>query len=203
MDETDEALMAAYVAGDRRAFERLFARMAPRIHGFFVRCFGDRVIADELLQMTFLKLHQVRASYRAGAAVRPWLFTIAASVRGDELRRRYRRNESLDEDRLERADASDAIDRAREADRAGDLSERAEAVRAALAKLPDSQRVVVTMHRYEGMTFGEIARALGTSEGGVRVRAFRAYETLRAELKGFARVLPETVPAAAEKGGVR
>jgi RNA polymerase sigma-70 factor (ECF subfamily) len=185
--ESDEALMAAYVAGDRRAFERLFARMAPRVHGFFVRSFGDRALADELLQMTFLKLHQARATYRPDARVRPWLFAIAANVRGDELRRRYRRAEALDEDKLERADEAQALAQARDADAALDDTERAEAVRAALARLPESQRVVVVMHRYEGLTFGEIAKAVGASEGAVRVRAFRAYEALRVELKGLAR----------------
>jgi RNA polymerase sigma-70 factor (ECF subfamily) len=189
MDETesDEALMAAYVAGDRRAFERLFARLAPRVHGFFVRSFGDRVLADELLQMTFLKLHQARATYRPEARVRPWVFAIAANVRSDELRRRYRKSEALDEEKLERADEARALAQARERDADDDLSERAEAVRAALSRLPESQRVVVVMHRYEGLTFGEIAKAVGASEGAVRVRAFRAYEALREELKGLAR----------------
>src|SRR6266849_5604169 len=51
---TDTSLMAAYVGGDRHAFESLFARLAPRVHGFFRRSF-DATIADDLLQVTFLK----------------------------------------------------------------------------------------------------------------------------------------------------
>ena len=67
-----------------------------------------------------------------------------------------------------------------------DASDRAARVRAALAELPESQRVVVVLHRYEGLTFGEIARALGTTEGAVKLRAFRAYERLRVRLAPLA-----------------
>jgi RNA polymerase sigma-70 factor (ECF subfamily) len=62
-----------------------------------------------------------------------------------------------------------------------------EAVRAALDRLPESQRTVIHLHRYEGMTFVEIAQVLGTTPGAVKLRAFRGYEQLRAELDGVLR----------------
>src|SRR5205807_4918364 len=100
---SEEELMGAYVAGDRRAFERLFALLAPRVHGFFLRSFGDRAVADDLLQITFLKMHRARGEFRRGSRVRPWLFAIAARVRLDELRKRYRLAEDAGEEQLERA----------------------------------------------------------------------------------------------------
>jgi RNA polymerase sigma-70 factor (ECF subfamily) len=87
---SDEALMQRYLAGDVGAFEALFARLAPRVHGFFLRSFRESAVADDLLQATFLKLHRARTAYRRGDPLRPWVFTIAANVRLDELRRRYR-----------------------------------------------------------------------------------------------------------------
>jgi len=60
-----------------------------------------------------------------------------------------------------------------------------EMVRAALSRLPETQRTVIHLHRYEGMTFSEIARVLGTTPGAVKLRAFRGYETLRVQLKGL------------------
>ena len=182
-DDSDETLMVAYVAGDRRAFEVLFARLAPKLHGFFQRTLRDTDMADELLQMTFLKLHQSRAQYRPELALRPWVFTIAASVRNDALRRRYRTAEVMDDEKLARADESQAIAVARES--AGASADVAEQVRAAVERLPEAQRMVVHLHRFEGMTFGEIAKVLGANESAVRVRAFRAYELLRRELKGL------------------
>ena len=71
---TEEDLMAAYVRGDRPAFQALFARVAPPVHGFFRRCFTDEAVADDLFQTTFMKLHQGRSAYQPGRPLRPWLF---------------------------------------------------------------------------------------------------------------------------------
>src|SRR2546429_465875 len=101
-DRSEEELMDAYVTGDRRAFERLFALLAPRVHGFFLRSFGDRAVADDLLQITFLKMHRARGEFRRGSRVRPWLFAIAARVRLDELRKRYRLGQGAREEPAER-----------------------------------------------------------------------------------------------------
>src|SRR5262245_35481494 len=93
---SDEMLMAAYARGDRQAFARLFARLAPRLHRFFRRSFGTGATADDLLQQTFLNLHRARASYRPELKVAPWAFAIAARVRLDEFRRRKRLAEDGD-----------------------------------------------------------------------------------------------------------
>ena len=56
-------------------------------------------------------------------------------------------------------------------------------VRQALAKLPEAQREAIVLHRFEGMSFSEIAQVVGLSESAVRVRAHRGYETLRGLLE--------------------
>ena len=181
MGPTDEQLMSAYVAGDARAFEKLFARLAPRVHGFFLRSFREQSVADDLLQVTFMKVHRARDQYRRDLKVAPWVFTIAARVRLDELRRRMRLPEDADEEALARAD--EAASSAADPEPVG--SDVQEMVRAALSRLPETQRTVIHLHRYEGMTFSEIARVLGTTPGAVKLRAFRGYETLRVQLKGL------------------
>lgn len=178
MGPTDEELMSAYVAGDARAFETLFTRLAPRVHGFFLRSFRDEGVADDLLQVTFMKVHRARRQFRAELRLRPWLFAVAARVRADELRRRLRLPEDADEDAIARADEQAPRDPPPDAD-------VRDAVRAALEALPESQRAVIHLHRYEGMTFAEIARVLGTTPGAVKLRAFRGYETLRQQLRGL------------------
>lgn len=181
---SDEALMVAYQAGDERAFATLFHRLAPRVHAFFVRTFGSAATADDLLQQTFVKVHRARQTFRAESKVRPWLFAIAARVRLDEWRRRRRWAEDQGEDALAQADEI-AQAEVQELQNPGERAEIAAAVTAALAALPESQRVVVHLHRFEGLTFAEIARALGSSEGAVKLRAFRAYEQLRKRLRLF------------------
>lgn len=172
----EQQLMMAYVAGDQAAFAALFDALAPRLLAFFQRAVADRAVAEDLLQTTFERMHAARDRYRVGSPVRPWLFTIAAHVRIDELRRRYRMPQSADGDALEHlADRDDQI----EPDHAVDQSARDQRVRQAIDGLPASQRVVVHLHRFEGMTFSEIGAVLGVQEGAVRLRAFRAYDRLR------------------------
>lgn len=175
--------MALYAGGDLSAFRRLFERLAPWVRRFFRRRFPDRAVADDLTQATFLRLHGARASYQLGRPIKPWLFAIAAGIGRDELRRRRRQssalvdvalddNEALDDDRMPSTIAPPA-------------AEANESVRAAIRALPESQRVVIQLHQYEGLTFEQIAARLNTTPGAVRVRASRAYERLRSELRPF------------------
>lgn len=184
MDHSDEELMSAYVRGEAWAFDALFARWAPRLSAFFSRSFGPASgVADDVLQTTFLKLHAAKDSFREGSPFRPWLYGIAARARADELRKRYRTKKNVADDDLTDLPLS-GEDGAASAER-GDVVRR---VRRAIEALPENQRSVVLLHRYEGLTFGEIAEALTVAEGkpvqegAVRVRAFRAYESLRAAL---------------------
>ena len=167
--------MEAYVAGDARAFERLFRSLAPSIRAFFQRSVGQAAVAEDLLQTTFLKIHAARAAWRRGERLRPWAFTVAARVRVDWFRRAGRGDPELEADAGETdpgADPGDALL----------AEERAERVREALARLPEPQRAVVHLHRFEGMTFADIGKVLGISEGAAKLRAFRAYGQLRALL---------------------
>jgi RNA polymerase sigma-70 factor (ECF subfamily) len=100
-------------------------------------------------------------------------------VRRDELRRRYRLPPHVGEDDWERLEVQMHEDRK---ESAGD-SDLAETVRAAIDRLPEAQRAVVYLHRYEGLTFDEIAAVLSTTPGAARTRASRAYDALRKELR--------------------
>lgn len=180
-EASDEQLMRDYQRGDRRAFDELFRRYAPRLHAFFCRAFNARSIADDLLQTTFLNVHASRASFREGAMVRPWLFAIATHARADALRSKYRR--------AAREDALDEEIIGEDGHQSLETSHEAQRVRRALDGLPEAQRIVVLLHRYEGLTFREIAEVLSSVEGAavkevaVRVRASRAYDALRVALR--------------------
>ena len=180
--------MRAYVAGSRRAFSRLFAGLAPAVHAFFLRSLRNRTLAEDLVQTTFLKVHRSRHRWTPDRRVRPWVFAIAAHVRLDELRRSRGLAETSGDEALEAAEAAGAQEPAEpEAERALFQRGRAERVREALDRLPEGQRAVIHLHRYEELTFAEIAEALGTTEGAVKLRAFRGYERLRASLADLLR----------------
>ncbi len=173
-EPSDEQLMQAYVAGDRSAFERLFERWSPRLQRSFVRAGMRHDEAGDLLQQTFLHLHRARHDFRPGAPLRPWIFTIAMNLRRQYMRRLGRKPEQpLDDDGPEPAAPQDDPD-------AGFLGRT---IRAALAKLPESQREVIALHWFEGLSFREVAQVVGATQTAVKVRAHRGYAKLRAELE--------------------
>ena len=176
---TEEHLMARYAGGDDVAFGELFALLAPQLRAFFVRSFVDPTLADDLTQTTFLRLHRGRSSYRSDLPLKPWIFTIAACVRRDELRRRYRLPPHVGEDELEQVEPEPLERPSRELP---DGADEVEAVREAVKHLPESQRVVLHLHCHDELSYEQIGEVLGTTPGAVRVRASRAYERLRREL---------------------
>jgi RNA polymerase sigma-70 factor (ECF subfamily) len=176
----EQALMAAYAAGDERAFGALFRALAPRLLAFFRRSVRDPALCDDLLQTTFVQLHGARERYRIGAPVRPWVFTIAARVRIDELRRRHRRPRSAGDDELDRLEAEPDP---QQGGLSIDQEARAHSVRDALDALPPSHRMVIHLHRFENLSFAEIGEVLGITAGAARIRAFRAYAILRERLQ--------------------
>lgn len=190
-EATDEALMAAYVAGDQRAFDLLFQRYATRLYHVIRRQVRAEEDARELVQQTFLQLHRARHDFRVDAKLRPWLFTIALNLKREYFRRKGRRPEApLDLDG--RTDPSEGpYDPL--------LKERAYQVRQALSALPEGQREVIALHWLEEMPFSEVAVAVGASVTAVKVRAHRGYERLRKTLAE--RPDPQEIAAEANQAG--
>jgi RNA polymerase sigma-70 factor (ECF subfamily) len=120
-----------------------------------------------------LRVHRARRRFQAQWPLRAWLFAIAARLRQDEFRRR-RRSANAEEEALAGGEEEAQLPMEGESE-----LERAALVQAVLEDLPESQRTVIHLHRFERMTFAEIARVLGTTEGAVKLRAFRAYRRLR------------------------
>lgn len=167
--------MTAYVAGDNAAFEQLFQRYAQVLFKVARRRLPSDDDARDVVQQTLLQLHRARHDYRSGAALRPWLFTIALNLVREHQRRLGRRGERpLDDTDHARLPAPDL--QPGEAREARDSAAR---VRAALASLPEPQRVVIELHLFDDLPYEEIAQIVGASVGAVRVRAHRGYERLR------------------------
>jgi RNA polymerase sigma-70 factor (ECF subfamily) len=178
------ALMAAYLCGDARAFDALFTQLAPSVRRVLERFHCPADLADELTQVTFLKMHRARATYLPGAPVLPWVLTIARNAFRDACRagRGRRRHEVLTTDgtlpeRPVTTDGGDAFDAL------SDDEQRV--IQEAIEALPANQREALLMLKVEGMTLKEVAAATGASVGAVKLRAHRAYEALREALRVF------------------
>ena len=90
--EAQEAaeVMARYCRGDATAFDRLYTLLAARILAYLTGLLSDKAAAEDMLQLTFLKVHEARGSYVLGANPIPWIYTIAHRTALDEIRRRKR-----------------------------------------------------------------------------------------------------------------
>jgi len=164
------AVMDRYARGEDPAFDEL------------LRLCGDLALADDLMQETFIRVHRGRGSFAMGAAALPWMLAIARNALRDHARRAQVRPSTRTADRS----AGEAAQREAPPDARGDEvlagQEMLRVVRNVLQELPALQREAFVLLRFEGLSVSEAAQVLGTTEGAVKVRAFRASEALRAAL---------------------
>lgn len=171
MPRTDEELMAAYVAGDAAAFRELFERHSPVLLRVMRHQLRRPEDARDLVQQTFLQLHRSRNDFRDGAALRPWLFTIAMNLKREYFRRAGRRPESA----LELDGKMDPA----VGPRGHEQLEATDELGYALRALPEDQREVISLHWLAGVPLPDVAQMVGASLSAVKVRAHRGYAAMR------------------------
>jgi RNA polymerase sigma-70 factor (ECF subfamily) len=175
------ALMERYCGGEIAAFHELYAALAPRILGYLTGLAGDRPTAEDLVQQTFMKLHEARSAYVKGANPVPWLYTIAHRTCLDEIRRRKRARVRVSTDG--KLPYEPSVDITGAADEQASVDEAAIARgMAALASLPPTLRQAVLLTKIHGHSSVEAATIAGTTVGAIKVRAHRGYLALRAKL---------------------
>ncbi len=166
--------MDRYAAGQDEAFAQLYDLIAPRLLGYLCRQTRDQGRAEDLLQQTMLQIHRQRGRFFRGAEVMPWAFAIARRYLIDSIRRDKRQR------RLEARAATVPPQIAPASDDLVQSQQMATKLEAALARLPDNQRVVFEMIKKDGLSFHEVAQILGTSINAIKLRIHRAYVRLRA-----------------------
>lgn len=170
---TTEALMEAYVAGSAEAFAALYARVAPKLFGYLLRLARNRQLAEDLLQITFTKIHRARSSYLEGAPFLPWASAIARRSFFDDVRRSRARHEELSFDgqlpEPPRSEPSIPL-------------EVEDALERALDALPDAYREAIQLTKVTGLSMQEAAAVLGTTPTAVKLRVHRGYVALRKAL---------------------
>jgi len=166
--------MAAYIAGDKAAFRELFQRYTPLLQRAMARDLRSTEEANDLVQQTFLHLHRSRLDFEPGRKLKPWVFTIALNLKREFFRRSKRRHETSLED--------DRIAEPFEGPRGQERSDAARETARALSQLPAEHREVIELHWFAGLSFPEVAEAVGSTVAAVKVRAHRGYVALRARL---------------------
>ena len=170
----DSALLRRMGLGDERALEELYARYGGLLYTLALRIVGDRELAREVVQDTFLRSWDGRETYDAQRGRVPWwLMGIARNRAIDLLRSRSHQQRIRERATRPREAAVPPAD-----ELSGAVSERVTVLHA-LRALSDGQRVAIELAYYNGLTQAEIAEQLGQPLGTIKSRTREAMDRLR------------------------
>jgi len=189
-EETSDAqIMLRVKTGDQSAFDYLVQKYRRPLVSFMYRMARNTAAAEDLAQEVFLRVYRSRASYEASAKFTTWLYRIATNLAVNHARdTRHERPEvtvSLDEPNEESGTTLELPDGKLTAEQIMVRRERMQAIRSKVEALPEQQKLAVIMHKYQQMDYKQIADVLKKSESATKSLLFRAYETLREQLKEF------------------
>src|SRR6266851_8021226 len=186
---TDAEIMLQVKAGDDSAFAYLVQKYRRPMVSFMYRMAHNAAGAEDLAQEVFLRVYRSRESYEASAKFTTWLYRIATNLAVNHARdTRHERPENtmnLDEPDSETGTTPDLADKEPNVEEGILRRERLAAIRQKVEALPERQKLAVLMHKYQEMDYRQIADVLKLSESATKSLLFRAYETLRNELKEF------------------
>jgi RNA polymerase sigma-70 factor (ECF subfamily) len=169
--QRDLELIARWKAGDERAATELVERHASALARFAVSS-GERGEVDELVQDTFVRAFNSIDGFRGESSFRTWLFTIERRLLIDRRRTEKRRRDRTEIHEHDASTEYDALD--------GMVAdETQDRLRRVVERLSPTQREVFTLRVAEGLSYKEIAEAVGTTEGAARVHYHNAMRAVK------------------------
>jgi len=186
--EEDRVFIAKAQAGDAAAFRQLVERHQRRAFAIALSLVRDENDARELVQDAFLRVHKSLGAFQGGSSFFTWLYRIITNLSIDLIRKPGRQTVELDTGRTDGDDAVEAdfpllarVDGADPADvvRRKEIAAR---VQVALEALPSYHRGVIVMREIEGLSYEEMAEAMGVSKGTIMSRLFHARQKLQRAL---------------------
>lgn len=189
LHDPDVQLMLRVKQGDDEAFTQLMEAYQDRLTGIFYHILQNQDAAEDLAQDVFLRVYRARHTYQPTAKFSTWLFRIANNLASNSRRSHGRRREVP----LSLRDSGPLGPRPEErllAEKSAFMpsrqlvrSEMQEIVRGALEELNERQRMAVLLHKFEGMSYADIAAAMDLSTPAVKSLLSRARESLRVRLE--------------------
>ena len=170
-DWDDSTLMRARAEGEIEALGELVHRYQDKALRVAYRMLGRWNLAEDVVQDAFLHVYRAAPRYRPKAKFMTWLYRIVTNLCLDTRRREKRAPAEL-------TDASN-VPHPSPPDDPLEVNERIAMVRNAVQELPERQRAVIVLHRYERLSYFEIAEVTGWSESAVESLLVRAYANLR------------------------
>ena len=198
MPELDDELMERFQKGDEGAFTLLVRRHQRPLINFIAQFIGDRDSAEDLAQETFVRIFQAAPRYKPGRAqFNTWMYHIASNLCKNELRNRGRRDRYWADNTVSdgymdeaEADAENRIasapaDASYEPDVVLERKELHNALRKAIAELPEQYREPFVLRDIQGLSYNEISKVLEVRIGTIKSRINRARLMLKDKLKPF------------------
>jgi RNA polymerase sigma-70 factor (ECF subfamily) len=169
---------------DDAAFDEIVRRHKNRIFSYICRMTKDGPDAEDLTQEVFIRAYQSIHRFRADAAVDTWLYRIATNLVIDRFRRGRRVPQQWEplEEEEDALEALPATDRESDPEATAQLGELRSVVQKAVHTLPPKLRAAVVLHDIEGLSYEEVAEALGCPVGTVKSRLFNGRNVLRRKL---------------------
>ncbi len=183
--ELDQVLVERVQQGDKRAFDLLVLKYQHKLANLVTRYLKDPNDALDVTQEAFIKAYRALPEFRGESAFYTWLYRIAINTAMNHVVAMGRRAPIHDVD-AEIAEQMDMGGRLREYDTPeGHLmkEEIARTVRDAVASLPEDLRMAITLREMDGMSYDEIAKAMGCPIGTVRSRIWRARAVINERLE--------------------
>jgi RNA polymerase sigma-70 factor (ECF subfamily) len=168
---TDAELVEACLSGRREAFDTIVERHRRQVYQLCFRFVGNHEDASDLAQDVFVRAYRGLHRFKGHASLGTWLYRIGVNVCLNKVAARRLVTGSIAEQRLVSSAESPSDFVLRE--------ERAEQVRAAIARLPRKQRATLILRMYHELSHDQIASILGSSVGAVKANFFHALNNLR------------------------
>jgi len=171
---TDNALMLQVKEGQVNKMGLLFERYHRPLYGFFYHLNGQPSLSEDLVQTVFYRMLKYRHTFSGEGEFRTWMYHLARNVVVDEAKKNKTAKHHDDiSDWQERLGGGTTAD--------GELHKTQDValLHQALDRLPQEQREVLVLSRFQDMKYGQIAQVLDTTEGAVKVRVHRALGHLR------------------------
>jgi RNA polymerase sigma-70 factor (ECF subfamily) len=163
--------------GDQNSYEKFLFEVSRELASFFRKRVFRREQTEEILQETLMSIHRARHTYEPGRLISPWLFAIARSRLIDF----YRRQRAIENHEIPSSyDDGIEVPRVTPDDDAAMVGEK---LLMALNRLPESQKRIILLLKFENMSVKEASGILGLSEAAVKMSASRGYKLLRKYLK--------------------
>lgn len=184
-NQTDQALVERVQNGDKAAFDLLVLKYQNKIINLISRYIRDSAEVYDVAQEAFIKAYRALPNFRGESAFYTWLYRIAINTAKNHLVALGRRPPRSDIE-VEDAEQFESAGDLREYDTPEGLLIKDEIERVvadAIEQLPEDLRTAITLRELEGLSYEEIAEAMGCPVGTVRSRIFRAREAIQKRLE--------------------